>query len=304
MKVMCQPTYRLIGKKVIITNWFIYWNQSLAAYDCNIESFLTLCWTDRTRELASGCFCVKQASKHSVLLWKSYEVPSFPGLISLIGSSWTETRLQPLPLSVLQLRWKQPLWMRWLVVNMPTVTSWHLPLTALFCMSVLCLLKSHRGQTCDDFRQKCSHSAHLPPGITKAISSLKVGYTWQTNKEEKIAGREKPALPAESCSRSCLFYGLTSANPFFSFGIYRQAPLSLTRSIDLSSNAHLKASQVLHDFFSLLCYSASIFFLPLTLLKPFYPLKFPLSSFWKLFSAQFWQLHILYILCIGLFHDG
>uniref|UniRef100_A0A8C4GRT6 Cadherin 2, type 1, N-cadherin (neuronal) n=1 Tax=Dicentrarchus labrax TaxID=13489 RepID=A0A8C4GRT6_DICLA len=67
----------------------------------------------------------------------------------------------------------------------------------------------------------------------------------------------------------------------FSFGIYTQAKLSLASSIDLSPNAHLKASQVLHDFFSSLCYSSILFFFFFNLLKAFLSLTFSLKQLRK-----------------------
>lgn len=130
-------------------------------------------------------------------------------------------KLHPSELSVLYLRLKKPFWMHLLVGNVPTVISWHLPLTALFCMSVLCLLKSRCGQSCDDFWRNAITALRTspPPGITNAISSPKVGYTWQTNKEEKIAGRENPAVPAESWSHFSPFMVLLLQIPLQHWGL-------------------------------------------------------------------------------------
>lgn len=81
-------------------------------------------------------------------------------------------KLHPSELSVLYLRLKKPFWMHWLVGNVPTVISWHLPLTALFCMSVLCLLKSRCGQSCDDFWRNAITALRTSPQASQTLFPL------------------------------------------------------------------------------------------------------------------------------------
>lgn len=145
------------------------------------------------------------------------------------------------------------------------------------CSAWVCCVCSNHTADKQWFTLKCSHkAAYLPPGISKAILSPKVTYTWPTNKEKEIAGEKKPLL--FPISAGLWFYFCKSC---FSFGIYRHTKLSLARSIDLSSNAHLKASQAFPWFFFLHSVTRASSFFFINLLKAFLSLKFPLKHLWR-----------------------
>lgn len=164
-------------------------------------------------------------------------------------------------------RMKKTLWMHWLVVNVSAVMSWH------FIVDGFLL---HDGSVPAHITPRTNSplisgkNAIVPPttpsGITKAISSLKVGYTWQTNKEEEkfFQGESTtPLLLPESCSHFCPFMVLRLQIPSSALGFTGRLNSLWPGPWFFSSNAHLKASQVLHDFFfSSLWYSSiQLFFL-------------------------------------------
>lgn len=102
--------------------------------------------------------------------------------------------------------------------NVETVMSWHLPLTALFCMSVLCLLKSHRGQTCDDFRWNAVTVLRTSPQASQKLFPLR---------RKAILGRQIKRRKLQGVKTCCScwklvpflpVYGFTSANPASALG--------------------------------------------------------------------------------------
>lgn len=129
-----------------------------------------------------------------------------------------------------------------------------MPLTALFCMSVLCLLTSHCQQSCTDFWLNAVTALRASPGHHRSHflceGALKLA---STQRGERCMVFLQKAAPI-----SALLLQIPSSALGFTGWINSRG-----RSTSLSSNTHLNATQVSHQFTPLL----------------FSSLKFSLSGF-------------------------